>query len=166
MNRKGFTLVELLATLVVLGIVVGITVATITGVFKGTKEKTEEVFIGTIKDALDMYISSDARKLNYGSTVKCELSKTHGKVNLYEATDSVTFEDVIDSTYSPITRADLHNPANKDKDTYECFKDGNYGTLKVYRDDDYVYYYKISKSVFGCLNSTGDITNLPSECND
>ena len=45
MNRKGFTLVELLATLVILGIVVGLGIVISGNVFGGAKEKTEGVFI-------------------------------------------------------------------------------------------------------------------------
>ena len=161
MNKKGFTLVELLATIVILGIVVGITVVTSTGVFKNTKGKTEEVFIGTIEDALNIYLDSDARKLSFGSSVVCVLNKTHGKVNLYKATNSLTFNDVISSSYSPLTLTELVNPANKDTDKYQCSAGG---TLNVYRDADYIYYYKIDKSGFGCLNSTGTLTNLPSGC--
>ena len=43
MNKKGFTLVELLATIVILGIVVGITMYSVNGGFKSAKEKTENV---------------------------------------------------------------------------------------------------------------------------
>ncbi len=163
MNKKGFTLVELLATIVVLGILVGITVVASTGIFKNTKEKTEGVFIKTIEDALNMYLDSSARKLNFNySSVVCVLDKTHGKVNLYKATDDLTFNDVLESDYSPLTINDLVNPANKDTDKYQCSATG---TLNIYRDADYVYYYRIDKSGFGCLNSTGILTNLPSGCN-
>ena len=166
MNKKGFTLVELLATLVILAIVVGITVTSLSGNFKGTKEKTEGVFVKTIEDALNMYLDTDAKNIKHWTTSPvCTINKTHGARKVYKATDNLTFQDVIDSTYRPITINELVNPANKDSENYQCFKNGNYGTLNVYRDDDYVYYYKINKSDFGCLNTTGDITNLPSGCN-
>ena len=132
MKAKGFTLVELLATIIVLGLAVGITIITVNGGFGRAKEKTEEVFVKTIDDALKIYIAN------------------------------LTFEDVINSTYKPIMREDVVNPANKNKDNYEC---NVYGKLDIYRDDDYVYYYKIDKSSFGCLNTEGSISNLPDSCN-
>ena len=56
MNKKGFTLVELLATLVILAIVMGIVLAS--GIFnlENAKGKTEDVFIDSIKDAMKIYL--------------------------------------------------------------------------------------------------------------
>ena len=85
MNRKGFTLTELLATLVILGIVSTIVLISVTGTLNGTKDKTEEVFIKTIRDAMDIYTDSDGRKLTYGTKAVCTLKKTHGSVKLYKS---------------------------------------------------------------------------------
>ena len=162
MNRKGFTLTELLATLVVLGIIMGITLVSTMGGFRNSKDKTEDVFISTIEDALDMYLDSDARnfKINKENPEECQIKKTHGIVNVYKVVDK-TFEDVINSRYSPLTESELVNPANKE------VKCNTSASVTIYRDDDYVYYYKVSRSSFGCLlNTEGNITNLPgdSEC--
>ncbi len=166
MNKKGFTLVELLATLVILGIIMSIVLISTTGGFKNAKNKTEDVFIGTIEDALEIYLDSDARKLNFNELV-CTINKTHREgVNIYKAA-SISFSEVINSEYSPLSINDMHNPANKDsKDEahpYLCKVD-ELGALTIYRDDDYVYYYKLNKSALKCLNTTGDITNLPAKC--
>lgn len=162
MNKRGFTLIELLVTLIILSIVVSITVVSINVNYKKAKDKTEDIFINTIKDAINIYLESDGRKLNFSTSSICTLNKTHGSVKVYKATNNLTFNNVINSDYSPILKSELHNPANKDTDKYEC---NSNGVLNIYRDDDYVYYYKISKSSFGCLNTSGDITNLPSGCN-
>ena len=42
MNKKGFTLVELLSTIVILGIVVGLSIVAININIKKTKEKSED----------------------------------------------------------------------------------------------------------------------------
>ncbi len=171
MNRKGFTLVELLATIVVLIIVVGITVVMVNGGFGNAKKKTEDIFVKTITDALDIYIDTEATKFNYSFECASTISKGHGQnVKVYKVQDAKTFEDVLNSNYSSLTLSDLVNPANKDNDNYQCFRknDGSidYGNLYLYRDEDYVYYYKISKNDFRCLNdTTGVITNLPSGFN-
>ena len=119
MNNKGFTLVELLATIVILSIVAGIAFGIINVNLGKTKTSTEEVFVETIKDALDMYLASNAKKLNF--TLKCsnQLNKKHGNVNVYKVVTN--FVAVINSDYHPITQADLVNPANNDN---TCNNDG------------------------------------------
>jgi len=163
MNKKGFTLVELLATLVILGIVMGIVLISTTGGFDKAKNSTEDVFVKTLEDALDIYLDSDARNLSFNTMCSSTINKTHKTgVKVYKSTSNVTFNDVINSSFKPITMGDMHNPANKGKDNYNCSTDG---TLNIYRDEDYIYYYKIEKSTFGCLNKAGTITNLPSGFN-
>ena len=153
MNRKGFTLTELLATLVVLGIIMGIALVSTMGGFGSAKKRTENVFVSTIEDALDMYLDSDARNLDF-STYVCEISKTNGKVKLYKGND-ITFRNIINSKYSPLMESDLVNPANEKVDCNTNV------SVTIYRDEDYVYYYKIRKSDFGCLlDNDRYITNL------
>lgn len=164
MNKKGFTLVELLATIVILGIVMGFALISVNTGFGDAKNKTEDVFIATIEDALDIYMDSDGKSKEFGITSVCTLNKTHGVVNVYRA--NITFLDVINSTYKPITQNDLVNPANKKnrEKNYGICKEAGDISVSIYRDDDFVYYYKVDKSEFGCLNTDGVITNLPSGC--
>ena len=160
MNKRGFTLIELLATLVVLAIIAGIVLISTTTGLGNAKEKSEDVFVKTIKDALDIYLDSDARKLSYDFVCSPGMSKSHAvdNVNVYKT--SVPFTAIINSTYSPISVSDMHNPANKGKDNYQCTNLDNV-YVNIYRDDYNVYYYAVSKSAFNCLNGTGMVTNLP-----
>lgn len=154
MNRRGFTLVELLAVLIILGIVVGITIVSINVNLDNAKKHTEEIFIGTIKDALKMYLDSeDAKNLSYtfpkGNITKSNIDKklygTRGKI--------ITFDDVFNSEYRPLNESDFVNPNNKDD---SCNIDSK---ISIYRDEDFVYYYCVSKSEIGCLTGTGVISN-------
>lgn len=161
MNKKGFTLVELLATLVILGIVVGITIVGVNGGFRNAKEKTEDVFVKTLTDALDIYLDSDAKKLNYTIFSGCEVTKKLGTAKMYKATGNITFANIINSEYAPLIESDLVNPANKG---VSCKRSDNI-PVEIYRDSDYVYYYKVAKSSFTCLLDTeGYISNLPDGC--
>ena len=161
MNRKGFTLVELLATLIILGIVIGITVVGVNGGFRNAKDKTEEVFIKTLTNALDIYLDSDdAKRLNYSTSPVCTISKKLGTAEVYKAT--VNFKTVIDSEYAPLIEKDLVNPANLD---VSCNASSSI-PVDVYYDSDRVYYYRVAKSDFDCLKTSGYITNLPSGCDE
>ena len=165
MNNKGFTLVELLATLVILSIVIGITISAINLNFGSTKEKTEDVFVDTIRDAIDVYLDSDAKSLTFTQLTnndgsECVIRKKYGNVNVEKA--EVTFGNIMGSKYKPLNEDDFVNPANEDE---ICSKDA---VVSIYRDDDYVYYYKVMKKDFNCLlkikdESGGDtvISNLP-----
>ena len=157
MNRRGFTLVELLATLVILGIVTSIVLIGINGGFNNAKDKTEDVFIKTVKDAMDIYLDSDAKKLNFSKVEVCTLNKTHGKSKVYKSSDNITLNSVINSEFHPISEDDLVNPVNSSK----CDKNT---VVNIYRDDDYVYYYEIDGDM-GCLINTNSISILPEECN-
>ena len=55
MNRKGFTLVELLATLVILGIVVSIGGVAITKTISNSKQKNYDTLVANIKSAVEEY---------------------------------------------------------------------------------------------------------------
>lgn len=177
MNNKGFTLIELLATLIVLGIVVGITVVGLNINFGKAKEKTEEVFVDTLKDAIDMYLSSEFSSLEMVSQCGNTLSKKHnGAVEVYKyvknyknnkgdgISSPITFKDLIDNSnfeYKPLVESEFINPANEDED---CNVNA---VINVYRDEDYIYYYSVDKSTLGCLKNDSSngyddfITNLP-----
>ena len=48
MDRKGFTLVELIATLVILGIISTIVIISISGNFSDANKYSEETFVNTV----------------------------------------------------------------------------------------------------------------------
>lgn len=55
LNKKGFTLVELIATIVVLALVVSISAYAITNIINSAKEKNYDLLIKNIKDASETY---------------------------------------------------------------------------------------------------------------
>ena len=82
MNKKGFTLIELLAVLIVLGIVAGFASTSIVKIMNSSKAKSEETFVETIKDAMDVYLSGgEAKELTY---FPCDSGLDGGKYKDYE----------------------------------------------------------------------------------
>jgi len=55
LNRKGFTLVELISVVVLLSLIVGIGSVAITGVIKKNKENDYKLLINEIKSATESY---------------------------------------------------------------------------------------------------------------
>lgn len=54
-NNKGFTLVELIATIVILAIIVSIGAFSITSIIKSSKEKDYQLLVKNILDASELY---------------------------------------------------------------------------------------------------------------
>ena len=165
MNKKGFTMIELLAVIVILACVLAIGYTSINGLHKNAKDKSEEVFINTIKDAIDIYMDSDtlekdAKNLPYDSHTCTFRKRINDKdTDLYESSTQLTINDIINSSYHPITKEDVaKNPANDEKCNLSV------PVLTVYRDSDYVYYYKLDLGGLECLKDTNVISNLPEGC--
>ena len=158
MNKKGFTLVELLAVLIVLGIVAGFASTSIVKIMNSSKAKSEEAFVETIKDAMDVYLSGgEAKGLSYNNCTVAAYSD-------YQYA-TITFDKIVNSKYKPINKNSLVNPANNK----QCFTSSGLGVISVsiYRIKEvYSYYYKIDKNSPGfnnCFEHTTDsryISNL------
>jgi type IV pilus assembly protein PilA len=56
-NKKGFTLIELIVVLAVLGIIAAIAVPNFTGVKDSAKRKADELSVKTINKAIQLYIA-------------------------------------------------------------------------------------------------------------
>ena len=143
MNRKGFTMIELLAVIVVLGIVLVITFPNMTDVFKSSKLKSEEAFVERISQSIDSYVTLNSSYIDffeYGTAQKYYGGSDHS-VNVYKGT--ITMNTIISSNI--ITGKDYKNPGNEN---VECNVNAE---IEVYRDSDYVYCHKIKKDSLGCL---------------
>lgn len=70
LNKKGFTLVELIATIVVLSLVVAIGSYSITNIIKNAKEKDYNLLIDNIKDAAETYYQEC--KYSNNSGISCD----------------------------------------------------------------------------------------------
>lgn len=154
MNRKGFTLIELLAVIVILGIILVIAVPSLANVYKDSKLKTEEIFVGRLSESIDSYVKLNSGYIAFstdGTATKEEEGETY-TVNISKGTISV--QDIINDNI--ISSEDYINPGNKE---VSC---STTAEIEVYKDSDYVYCYKVKKDSLDCLtgeyksSSTGD----------
>lgn len=83
LNKKGFTLVELIATIVVLALVVSISAYAITNIINSAKEKNYELLIKNIKDASETYYQ------------ECKYSNNSG----ITCNDTVTLQELVNYGY-------------------------------------------------------------------
>lgn len=69
-NQKGVTLVELMAVVVILGIIAGVAGAAVTGSFSKAKENTDTASVRIISDAVQRYVLEG--KTTEGSAITIE----------------------------------------------------------------------------------------------
>ena len=83
MNRKGFTLVELLATLAILGIIVTIGGVAISKTIKNTKEKNYQLLVSEIKNAAELYVQEYAFSgtVTYQNPLELKKLLTYGYIS-------------------------------------------------------------------------------------
>ena len=145
MNNKGFTLVELLATVIILSLITGIGIVSYTSYLKNTKSKTEEVFKKNVSDYIDAFVSANTVKLTDDT-----LAGNNVYIQKYD-NHAITFQDIINDNI--IIPGNLMNSANKKT----CSTNTN---ITVYRDNHYVYCYIVE---LDCLDSSDNrLTNCSS----
>jgi len=167
MDNKGFTLVELLATVVILGLVMGIAASGVGSAIENSKRKSEEIFVGKFKDAIIEYLDLNGSTISTISGEvtfkKCKISNcdysdgTYDDVTAVEL-NSLKVNDLIDKKI--LVKSSIVNPKNKK----ECF-DGVNPSIRVFRDSDFVYYFYVdlsgSNTTCEISNENAIVSNIP-----
>ena len=127
MNNKGFTLVELLATVVLVALVMGIASYGVINAINNSKKKSEDIFVKKFVQAIDSYLALNGPSLaETGNTINSD-GKSLTELQSFKLSDLAN-ENFID-------KDKFINPKNK-KDCYDANAE-----IKAYRDDNFVYYY-------------------------
>ena len=154
MNNKGFTLVELLATIVLISVVMGIATYSIINVINASKEKSEKIFVDKLGTAIEGYLSvkgSSMSKADFNDEgitfTKCRIDtddcedKYKTEVSLYEL-ETINLSKITEDGYKTIDKEKIVNPKTKEN----CLLNGKNPQIRVFRDSDHVYYYYMSLS--------------------
>ena len=161
LNNKGFTLIEVIAVIAILGIIVAIVLPSVFGYFDTSKDRSEEIFMGEMEEIIESYIALEGRKImfdtSHGKVIeKCDPLEGNSscvEVNVYKNTGSVTFNDIVNEGL--VKGSDIINPKNEQY----CSLDTE---IIVYRDDDYVYCFETE---FDCVeDSDNNNRNVINTC--
>ena len=168
MNNKGFTLIEMLATIVILAIVGGIATVSVISIINTSKLKSEKVFVDKVSNLIDDYLDLYKPTKSTGNEYEfkkcansdCSNTKTVTAVQVIKADGdgSVSPVHLID-LICIIEKEKLINPKNKQ----QCLN-GNGPEIKVYRDEEYVYYYYVDlRGNCDISDENGIINTLPDD---
>lgn len=148
LNKKGFTLIEVIAVVAILAIIVAIVIPSVFGYFDTSKDRSEEIFLGEMEEIIESYIALEGRNISFDTlnskdVKKCDsLDDTCIFVKTYKSNEIITFNNLIDEGLVKAT--DIINPKNEK----QCSLDT---AIIVYRDDDYVYCFETE---FDCVEDT------------
>ncbi len=140
MNNKGFTLIEMLAVIVILGLIMGIASYSIINTINNSKKNSEKIFVDKVSNLIDEYLSIYGSNLS-PTDVKVIFEKCQDKNCSSEyystATEltSIHLDDLVKKNL--VDESKLVNPANNKK----CLENGKNPEIIIYKDDEYVYYY-------------------------
>ena len=164
LNSKGFTLVELLATVVLIAIISGIATYGVIGTINKSKSKSEQIFVdklsNLIDDYLDLYPLSKTNEVI--SFEKCKYEEEAGHCHdsekySVEATkiQSIHISNLVEKKL--VSYEQLINPKNK-KQCFDSSDDYN-PEIIIYRDDEYVTYYYVNLASNKCELESGTVIN-------
>ena len=148
MNRKGFTLTELLAVIVIMSLVLVIAIPNSIDAYKKSRLKAEYTFVKRLSQIVDSYTSLYSDELSFSSYGR-EFYKPDQEKKVTVGITNITANTLINKNL--ISSGDYINPNNKDK---ECSTNAQ---IEIYKDSDFVYCHKIKASSLNCI--TGDYIN-------
>ena len=173
MNNKGFTIIELLATIILLSLVMGIATYSVIGIINSSKEKSEKIFVDKLATAIQSYIPTkklgiintlpDFTKCRENDPEKCKNQYLLTNVKLVEL-DTIELNKIAIEGNKIINSNEIINPRTKEK----CIKTYGNKTLpqiRIFRDSDYVYYYYMDLSgnntACNITEENSIVTNIP-----
>ena len=171
MNNKGFTLVELLAVIVILAVLGGIATYGVINAINTSKDKAEDAFLNEIGKQIEMYIdlnsfsiAPDSPEYNFSKVITSNIEEDGPNtrpVSAWEFTKGdtrLTLRDILENGYSD--KSKFENPNNNK----ECNINNE---VIIFRDTDSVYYYYVDfnddKSEEDCVVNGKIINTLPKE---
>lgn len=106
MDRKGFTLVELLATILILGILMGISITAVSKYINKAKTETEEDIVNTVKQATVSYLQDNKSFLpkEDGASVDIYVNDLYDAKYITNKLVNGNKEECMESSYAHVTK--------------------------------------------------------------
>lgn len=98
MNKKAFTLIEMIAVLAIIGVIILISIPAGQNLVKNNKQDKYKIYVETVEKAIytyaDLYMKNDSNvNLTHGDDVQNSIIGTTLSLEKFEGATSVTFAD-------------------------------------------------------------------------
>ena len=144
MNRRGFTLIELIAVMVVLSIILAVGVPTMINAYKDSQLEAEGMFVKELSKSIEGYISLYNTSIPFSKDY-IYIVKPGEKSNMHAYKGTISVDELINKNI--IEAKDYKNAGNKSQKCNATAK-----VIEVYRDEDFVYCHRIKKESLECLS--------------
>lgn len=145
LNNKGFTLIEIMAAIILLAIVMSVTTVSVISFINASKEKSYDLLVSEIKTGLEnFYLECENQSImgNSGSSIKCHKTEP---TDTFDINDGITIEDLV--TYGFLKSSEKETDESsgsvskviKNPKTNEVINDCKYIISLSGRDDNYKY---------------------------
>ena len=114
MNNKGFTLIELMAAIILLAIIMSITAASVVGLINSSKENSYKILVDNIKIGAQAYFEECENVDIIGNTsISCSGYSSSTKTFQFSLNDLLTYGFLKSSATDPSTGEKIvENPKN------------------------------------------------------
>lgn len=100
LNRKGFTLVELLVVLVILVVIMSIAIPSVTSSIERSKQKQYDSKVQLLESAAEIYIDKHKNSVDHNCIIKIEDLVCDGLITQEQAKNPFNESETIDGYYS------------------------------------------------------------------
>ena len=123
MNKKGFTLTELITVIAIIGLILLITIPVYTGVMNNNKEENYKIYVETVEKAVLTYADIEENDGDKSVTIKYLIDNGY----LKESSDGITPKDktiYFTKSGTEVTIKEELKLEFEDGKTYTCTKNG------------------------------------------
>lgn len=126
LNNKGFTLIEIMAAIILLAIVMSVTTVSVISFINASKEKSYDLLVSEIKTGLEnFYLECENQAImgNSGSSIKCHKTDP---TDTFDINDGITIGDLVTYGFLKSSEKESGNKVIKNPKTNEVINKCKY----------------------------------------
>lgn len=125
LNNKGFTLIELMAAIILLAVVMSVTTISVVGLINSSKENSYKLLVSEIKTGLENYYMECKNQAIMGNSgINCD--KINENITIEDEDRYITIENLVTYGFLKSSEKESDNKVVKNPKTNENINDCKY----------------------------------------